>query len=50
MKISLLYQVSHYIRVDTQKYKELGPAKLPLYEVPLYERNCDTFARHCRGS
>ena len=48
MKITLLYQVSHYIRVKkTKKYKELGPAKLPCYkrillyislynEVPLY--------------
>ena len=28
--ITLLYQVSHYIRVKkTRKYKELGPAKLP---------------------
>ena len=44
MKITLLYQVSHYIRV---RNKELGPAKLPirgfcyirlLYnEVPLYQ-------------
>ena len=32
MKITLLYQVSHYIRVkNTKKYKELGPAKLPCY-------------------
>ena len=30
IKITLLYQVSHYIRVKkTRKYKELGPAKLP---------------------
>ena len=48
MKITLLYKVSHYIRVKkTKKYKELGPAKRPcyirgfcyirpLYEVPLY--------------
>ena len=48
MKITLLYQVSHYIRVKRKKkYKELGPAKLPCYnrvcyirplynEVPLY--------------
>ena len=27
MKITLFYQVSHYIRVKKQKYKELGPAK-----------------------
>ena len=28
MKITLLYQVSRYIRVkNTKKYKELGPAK-----------------------
>ena len=28
MKITLLYQFLHYIRVkNTQKYKELGPAK-----------------------
>ena len=27
MKLTLLYQVSHYIRVKKQKYKELGPAK-----------------------
>ena len=34
MKITLLYQVSHYIRVKkTKKYKELGPAKLPRYNV-----------------
>ena len=33
MKITLLYQVSHYIRVKkTKKYKELGPAKLPRYK------------------
>ena len=48
MKITLLYQVSHYIRVkELKKYKELGPANdlvirgfcyiQPLYnEVPLY--------------
>ena len=37
MKITLLYQVSHYIRVKKQKYKELGPAKLPCYKrVLLY--------------
>ena len=36
MKITLLYQVSHYIRVKKQ-YKELGPAKLPCYKrVLLY--------------
>ena len=33
MQITLLYQVSHYIRVkNTKKYKELGPAKLPCYK------------------
>ena len=32
MKITLLYQVSHYIRVKKKKYKELGPAKLPRYK------------------
>ena len=38
MKITLLYQVSHYLRVKkTKKYKELGPAKLPCYKrVLLY--------------
>ena len=49
MKITSLYQVSHYIQGEkTKKYKELGPAKLPCYkegfcyirprhkEVPLY--------------
>ena len=38
MKITLLYQVSHYIRgKQTMKYKELGPAKLPCYKrVLLY--------------
>ena len=37
MKIALLYLVSHYIRVIKQKYKELGPAKLPCYKrVLLY--------------
>ena len=38
MKITLLFQVSHYIRVKkTKKYKELGPAKLPCYKrVLLY--------------
>ena len=38
MKITLLYQVSHYIRVKkTKKYKELGPAKIPCYKrVLLY--------------
>ena len=54
MKITLLYQVSHYIRVKkTKKYKELGPAKLPCYkrvllyirplynEVPLYKHLLD---------
>ena len=33
MKITLLYQVSHYIRIKKpKKYKELGPAKLPCYK------------------
>ena len=35
MKITLLYQVSHYIRVKNihiDVYKELGPAKLPCYK------------------
>ena len=32
MKMTLLYQVSHYIRVKKQKYKELGPGKLPCYK------------------
>ena len=32
MKITLLYQVSCYMRVEKQKYKELGPAKLPCYK------------------
>ena len=32
MKITLLSQVSHYFRVKTKKYKELGPAKLPCYK------------------
>ena len=33
MKITMLYQVSHYIRVKKlKKYKELGPAKLPCYK------------------
>ena len=38
MKFTLLYRVSHYIRVKkTKKYKELGPAKLPCYNrVLLY--------------
>ena len=38
MKITFLYQVSHYIRVkNTKKYKELGPAKSPCYKrVLLY--------------
>ena len=38
MKIALLYQVSHYIRVKkTKKYKEVGPAELPCYKrVLLY--------------
>ena len=38
MKITLLYQVSCYIRVKkTEKYKDLGPAKLPFYKrVLLY--------------
>ena len=36
MKITLLYQVSHYIRVKkTKKYKELGQAKLPCYKMVL---------------
>ena len=38
MKITLLYQVSHYIRVKkTKKYTGLRPAKLPCYNrVLLY--------------
>ena len=37
MKITLLYQVSHYIGKKTKKYKELGPPKLPCYKrVLLY--------------
>ena len=36
MKITLLYQVCHYIRVKKQKYKELGPAKLPHKRILLY--------------
>ena len=37
MKITFLYEVSHYIRVKKQRYKELGPAKLPCYKrVLLY--------------
>ena len=37
MKITLLYQVSYYIRVkNTKKYKELGPAKLPRYKRILF--------------
>ena len=38
MKITMLYQVSHYIRVKKiKKYKELGLAKLPCYKrVLLY--------------
>ena len=37
MKITLLYQVSGYIRVTKQKYKELEVAKLPCYKrVLLY--------------
>ena len=38
MKLTLLYQVSHYIRVKkTKKFKELGPAKWPCYKrVLLY--------------
>ena len=44
MNITLLYQVSHYIRVKKLKYKELGPAKLPCYnEVPLYHSTVDIF-------
>ena len=35
--ITLLYQVSHYIRVKNNEYKELGPAKSPCYKrVLLY--------------
>ena len=34
MKITLLYQVSHYIQgKKTKKYKELAPAKLPRYKM-----------------
>ena len=36
MKITLLYQVSHYQGKKTKKYKELGPEKLPCYIQPLY--------------
>ena len=36
MKITLLYQVSCYIRVKEQKYKELGPAKLPCYKRVMF--------------
>ena len=34
MKLTLLYQVSHYIRVKKQRniYKEVGPAELPCYK------------------
>ena len=33
MEINLLYQVSHYIRVQKQRnIKRLGPAKLPCYK------------------
>ena len=32
MKITLLYQVSHYIRVKKNIYKEVGPAELPCYK------------------
>ena len=37
MKITLLYQVSHYIRVKKtpKKYKELGLARLPCYKKVL---------------
>ena len=35
MKITLLYQVSHYIRVKNKKYKEQGPAKWPCYKKVL---------------
>ena len=38
MKITLLYQVSHYIRVKKHKYKELGPEKLPCYKRVCYIR------------
>ena len=33
MNITLLYQVSHYMRVQKQRNIELGPAKLPCYTV-----------------
>ena len=38
IKITLLYQVSHYIRAKkNKKYKELGPAKLPCYKRVLLD-------------
>ena len=43
MKITLLYQVSHYIRVKKQKYKELGPAKLPCNAVVTPLRKVATY-------
>ena len=37
MKITLLYQISHYIRVKNKELKETGPVKLPCYNrVLLY--------------
>ena len=40
MTISLLYQVSHYIRVKKpKKYKEVGPAELPSYKRVLFNIN-----------
>ena len=43
MKIILLYQVSHYIRVKKQRnYEELGPAILPCYKRLLTRFHCIT--------
>ena len=54
MKLTLLYQVSHDIRVkNPKKYKELGPAKLPCYKrVLLYTCISDLFITrfHCTRS
>ena len=48
MKIPLLYQVSHYIRVKQQRHKELGPAKLPCYKrVLLYMYLFNITRFHC---
>ena len=50
MKITLLYQVSHYIRVKKtkpEKYKELGPGKLVVIRGFCYISDLFITRFHC---